>query len=81
MTDAGEQLEQSRLELSTFDQLKITETAAIPRRLNNLTEDVGKQQQREKGLQETFKEVQVKLEQARLGNFLEEEIVEEAMAT
>jgi len=81
LTDAGEQLEQSRLELSTFDQLKITETAAIPRRLNNLTEDVGKQQQREKGLQETFKEVQVKLEQARLGNFLEEEIVEEAMAT
>ena len=35
--DAAEQLEQSRLELTTFQQLNITETAAIPRRLETLT--------------------------------------------
>merc|ERR1712126_200186 len=51
LTDAGEQLEQTRLELATFDQLKISETAAIPRRLATLTEDVGKQTEREKVLQ------------------------------
>ena len=36
--DAAEQLEQSRLEMATFQQLKITETAAIPRRLETLTQ-------------------------------------------
>jgi hypothetical protein len=36
--DAAEQLEQSRLELATFQQLNITETAAIPRRLETLTQ-------------------------------------------
>merc|ERR1711994_292217 len=33
LTDAGEQLEQTRLELETFNQLKINETNAIPRRM------------------------------------------------
>ena len=37
-SDAAEQLEQSRLELATFQQLNITETAAIPRRLETLTQ-------------------------------------------
>ena len=36
--DAADQLEQSRLELSTFKQLKISETVAIPRRLETITE-------------------------------------------
>jgi len=71
LTDAGEQLEQTRLELATFDQLKISETAAIPRRLATLTEDVGKQTEREKVLQDRFRRMQTVLEEARLGNFLE----------
>merc|ERR1711983_674193 len=51
LNDQAEQLEQSRLELATFDQLKISETAAIPRRLKMIKEDVGKQTEREKELQ------------------------------
>merc|ERR1712142_750733 len=42
LTDAADQLEQSRLELATFKQLKISETVAIPRRLETITEDVNK---------------------------------------
>jgi len=73
LTDAGEQLEQTRLELTTFNQLKVSETAAIPRRLATLTEDVAQQTTREKSLQENFRKMQMMLEEARLGNFPEEE--------
>jgi len=73
LTDAGEQLEQTRLELETFNQLKISESTAIPRRLETLTVDVRSQQEREKKLQEDFKSMQHSLEGARLGNFPEEE--------
>merc|ERR1719391_1492492 len=73
LTDAGEQLEQTRLELETFNQLKISESTAIPRRLETLTVDVRKQQEREKSLQEAFRSMQHSLEEARLGNFPEEE--------
>jgi len=73
LTDAGEQLEQTRLELETFNQLKISESTAIPRRLETLTVDVRSQQEREKSLQEAFRSMQHSLEEARLGNFPEEE--------
>merc|ERR1719266_660308 len=76
LTDAGEQLEQTRLELETFNQLKISESTAIPRRLETLTVDVRSQQEREKSLQEAFRSMQHSLEEARLGNFPEEEEVE-----
>merc|ERR1711971_1150662 len=55
LNDAAEQLEQSRLEMETFEQLKISESTAIPRRLETLTVDVRSQQEREKKLQEDFK--------------------------
>lgn len=77
LTDAGDLLEQTRLELETFNQLKISESSAIPRRLATLTEDVGRQTERERGLQEEFKAVTVRLEEARLGNFPEEAVAEE----
>merc|ERR1712025_146952 len=80
LNDQAEQLEQSRLELATFDQLKISETAAIPRRLETLTVDVRKQQEREKSLQEAFRSMQHSLEEARLGNFPEENEEAEAEA-
>merc|ERR1712233_122967 len=80
LTDAGEQLEQTRLELETFNQLKISESTAIPRRLETLTVDVRKRQEREKSLQEAFRSMQHSLEEARLGNFPEENEEAEAEA-
>jgi len=71
LTDAADQLEQSRLELATFKQLKISETVAIPRRLETITEDVNKQKERENLLQATYREVTFKLEEARQGRFTE----------
>merc|ERR1719357_2400866 len=73
LTDAGEQLEQTRLELETFNQLKISESTAIPRRLETLTVDVRQQQDREKSLQEAFRSMQHSLEEARIGSFPERE--------
>merc|ERR1719266_2579701 len=72
LTDAADQLEQSRLELATFGQLKISETVAIPRRLETITEDVNKQTDREKELQASYREIILKLEEARMGNFQED---------
>merc|ERR1711864_30571 len=69
LTDSAEQLEQSRLELATFDQLKRSETSAIPRRLATLTEDVGDQTNREKDLQTNFRNWVTRIEEARQGNF------------
>ena len=81
LTDTADQLEQSRLELATFEQLKISETAAIPRRLANITADVKKQTDREKELQSQFKEVMGKLEEARLGRFQQENVDKVPMDT
>ena len=72
LNDQADQLEKSRLDLATFEQLKISETGAIPRRLAIITEDVGKQTEREKELQGTFRDVATKLEEAKQGRFEEE---------
>ena len=72
LNDAAEQLEQSRLEMETFEQLRINETAAIPRRLAAITEDVTKQTERERELQSSYSGIIRRLEEARLGNFNEE---------
>jgi len=72
LNDQADQLEKSRLDLATFEQLKISETGAIPRRLAMITEDVGKQTEREKELQGTFRDVATKLEEAKQGRFEEE---------
>merc|ERR1719328_627006 len=40
LNDAADQLEQSRLEMTTFKELRNNETNAIPRRLAAITEDV-----------------------------------------
>ncbi|XP_067008345.1 cell division cycle 5-like protein [Anabrus simplex] len=61
--DLTEQLEQSHLELSTFKFLQQQEMAAIPRRIESLTEDVNRQTEREKALQKKFGELQQTLEQ------------------
>ncbi|XP_063217197.1 cell division cycle 5-like protein [Bacillus rossius redtenbacheri] len=58
-----DQIEQSQLELSTFKFLQQQEMAAIPRRIESLTEDVMRQTEREKGLQKKYAELKSELEQ------------------
>ena len=72
LTDSADQLENSRLEMKTFEELRINETNAIPRRLAAITEDVKKQTDREKELQASYREILLKLEEARVGNFRED---------
>ncbi len=63
LNDAADQVEQARLELSTFSFLRDKETSAIPRRLASITEDVERQTQREAELQKRFAEAQYTLQQ------------------
>ncbi len=63
IVDAQDQIEQTRLELSTFRFLKDKETAAIPRRLASITEDVDRQREREGELQKRYQEVTFQLQQ------------------
>ena len=64
------------LSRATFEQLKISETGAIPRRLAMITEDVGKQTEREKDLQSSFRDAVTRLEEARQGRFEEQDKIE-----
>ncbi|KAJ8288735.1 hypothetical protein COCON_G00013940 [Conger conger] len=52
--DLWDQLEQAQVELRTFQELKKQEDTAIPRRKEALREDVQRQQEREKELQQRF---------------------------
>lgn len=56
--DAFEQIDQANLELSTFKFLQEQEKAALPRRIQSLTEDVQRQMEREKQLQKRYGELQ-----------------------
>ena len=58
--------------METFEQLRINETAAIPRRLAAITEDVTKQTERERELQTSYSLIVNRLEEARVGNFNDE---------
>ncbi|KAK1170344.1 cell division cycle 5-like protein [Acipenser oxyrinchus oxyrinchus] len=54
MNDLWDQIEQANLELHTFEELKKHEDTAIPRRQEALREDVQRQQEREKELQQRY---------------------------
>ncbi|XP_051780373.1 cell division cycle 5-like protein [Erpetoichthys calabaricus] len=54
LNDQWDQVEQAYLELRTFEELKNHEDTAIPRRLEALREDVQRQQEREKELQQRY---------------------------
>ncbi|KAI4884617.1 hypothetical protein NFI96_034578, partial [Prochilodus magdalenae] len=54
LSDLWDQVEQAHMELHTFQELKKQEDMAIPRRLEGLREDVQRQQEREKELQQRF---------------------------
>merc|ERR1712150_222886 len=52
--DLYDQIEQAQLELSTFSFLKDQETNAIPKRLQSIMDDVERQTNREKCLQDLY---------------------------
>ncbi|XP_066536264.1 cell division cycle 5-like protein [Hoplias malabaricus] len=54
LSDLWDQVEQAHMELHTFQELKKQEDTAIPRRQEALREDVQRQQEREKELQQRF---------------------------
>ncbi|XP_053489081.1 cell division cycle 5-like protein [Ictalurus furcatus] len=54
LSDLWDQVEQAHMELHTFQELKKQEDMAIPRRKEALREDVQRQQDREKELQQRF---------------------------
>ncbi|XP_041044483.1 cell division cycle 5-like protein [Carcharodon carcharias] len=54
LSDLWDQIEQAHLELCTFEELKKHEDIAIPRRQESLREDVARQQEREKELQQRY---------------------------
>ncbi|XP_046962885.1 cell division cycle 5-like protein [Vanessa cardui] len=62
-----DQIEQANLELSTFKFLAEQEKAAIPRRIESLTEDVNRQTEREKQLQKRYADLQAELEELHKG--------------
>ncbi|EEZ97534.1 cell division cycle 5-like protein [Tribolium castaneum] len=58
LADYYDQIDQANLELNTFKFLQEQEKAALPRRIQSLTEDVNRQMEREKGLQGRYGELQ-----------------------
>lgn len=65
LQDLKDQIEQASLELSTFKFLQSQEEAAIPRRIQALTEDVNRQVEREKALQKKYAERKQLLEELK----------------
>ncbi|KAM9316916.1 cell division cycle 5-like protein [Gastrophryne carolinensis] len=57
LNEIWDQYEQANLELKTFEELKAHEDTAIPRRLESLKEDVQRQEERERELQQRFAEL------------------------
>merc|ERR1719204_2714864 len=64
MNDLNDQLEAANLEMATFTMLQEHETNAIPKRLEGLTEDVARQETRERELQQRFAELQMRADEA-----------------
>ncbi|KRT79782.1 hypothetical protein AMK59_6609 [Oryctes borbonicus] len=61
LQDLYEQMDQAHLELNTFKFLQAQEKAALPRRIQSLTEDVNRQMERERQLQSRYSELQGKI--------------------
>uniref|UniRef100_A0A2R5LNQ6 Putative mrna splicing protein cdc5 myb superfamily n=1 Tax=Ornithodoros turicata TaxID=34597 RepID=A0A2R5LNQ6_9ACAR len=55
--ELAEQIEQTHLELKTFEALQDHEALAIPKRVEALTEDVNRQVEREKSLQKRYRDL------------------------
>nr|UEK51571.1 HOX-like protein 6 [Parasacculina yatsui] len=63
LQETTDQLEQSRLDLTTFSSLQEHEQIAIPRRIQSLQEDVNRQKEREAQLQTRFQQLQQEVEE------------------
>lgn len=57
LNDVYEQIDQTRVEATTFELLRQNEIAAIPKRLQSFTDDVARQEERERELQRRFQEL------------------------
>ena len=60
--ESFEQIEQTFVEMKTFEKLRLYEVCAIPKRMESLKEDVQRQMDREKELQRKYAELKNKLE-------------------
>jgi len=63
-----DEVEQAHLELSTFLFLQRQEEAAIPKRLQSLTDDVNRQKEREKILQQKYLDLETRWKELNIGN-------------
>jgi pre-mRNA-splicing factor CDC5/CEF1 len=81
ITDAFEDLQKTKVDLESFSQLRVNESAAGPRRVSALKEEVEKLERREKTLQERYAELdsERKESEARVAA-LEERVMVEAEA-
>lgn len=57
MNDVYDQIDQTQVEAKTFDLLRQNEILAIPKRIESFTEDVARQEERERELQRRFQEL------------------------
>jgi len=57
LTDVYDQIDQTHVEATTFDLLRQNEVLAIPKRIQSFTEDVARQEERERELQRRFQEL------------------------
>ncbi|KAG8925376.1 Pre-mRNA-splicing factor cef1, partial [Tulasnella sp. 417] len=57
LTDTFEELNKTQIELESFQQLSITETIAIPQRVQGLSEEVDRLEKRERTLQERYRDL------------------------
>lgn len=62
LNEVFEQIDQTQVEAKTFDLLRQNEVAAIPKRLQSFTDDVARQEERERELQRRFQELMMEQE-------------------
>ncbi|CAF2062203.1 unnamed protein product [Rotaria magnacalcarata] len=57
LTDVYDQIDQTQVEAKTFELLRQNEILAIPKRIDSFTEDVARQEERERELQRRYQEL------------------------
>ncbi|XP_075263035.1 cell division cycle 5-related protein-like [Convolutriloba macropyga] len=57
LNEIHEQIQQSQTELNSFKELQAIESAAIPRRMQTISEDLGRQKERESTLQQKYSDL------------------------
>jgi len=57
LNDVYDHIDQTQVEAKTFDLLRQNEVLAIPKRIESFTEDVARQEERERELQRRYQEL------------------------